>query len=193
MAINFRKFNLASLQRYTSPQAVKDLDSFLDALPINVGTNALIAACFTFLVAGVSVWFTAQELEKVSQLHEDLTNIKALQPPVPVLKEIPVDIKTLKPAGDKIASTFSGIKVVAGAGSVKISAQDSDYFPQFLAAISYLQRSGRNWKVSVNAMCLGRDCKGPQLYADLKVSTITFGEPAKITRSGKDDKKKGKK
>src|ERR1700722_12927613 len=95
--MNLKDFNMATIQKYTSPQAMKDFDSFLDALPLNVGYNALIAAGLVCLMGATSVWFSAQELQKVSQLHADLTNVQALQPPVPVLKYLPVSTAGLKP------------------------------------------------------------------------------------------------
>ena len=176
--MDFKQINMAMIQRYTSPQAIKDFDRFLDALPLNVGYNALIAAGIACLMGATSVWFSAQELEKVSKLHSDLTNIQALQPPVPILKYIPVGQNTLKPLTDKIAATYKGITIgVVGDGAVKISAQDTDYFPQFLAAISYLQRGGRNWKVRTDSLCVGRDCKSGKLVADVKIDIINFSQP----------------
>lgn len=176
--MDFKKFSFASLQRYTSPQAIKDFDSFLDHLPVNAGYNALIAAGITCLLAAASVWFAAQQTEKVSKLHADLITVQALQPPVPVLKYVPVDKNVLKALTDKISGTFKGITVTgSGNGDVTLSAQDTDYFPQFLAAISYLQRGGKNWKVRVNTLCVGRDCKAAKLTANLKVESVLFGEP----------------
>jgi hypothetical protein len=174
-----KDFNMANLQRYTSAQAVKDFDHFLDALPINVGYNALIAAGLTCLMGATSVWFSAQQLENVGKLHTELTNVQALQPPVPVLKYVPVSAAVLKPLADKILANFKGIKIEAGEGTVKVSAPDTDYFPQFLAAISYLQRGGRNWKVQTQALCVGRDCKSnDRMFAEFKVEMVTFSAPA---------------
>lgn len=165
------------IQKYSSPQAMKDFDSFLDNLPLTVGYNALIAAGAVCLMAAMSVWFSAQQLQNVSKLRTELTNVQALQPPVPILKYVPVKADVLKPMGAKIESTFKGIKIETGDGDAKISAQDTDYFPQFLAAISYLQRGGRNWKVETQALCVGRDCKTAKLYAELKIELAMIGAP----------------
>ena len=166
---------------------MKDLDDFLDALPLNVGYNALIAAGLVCLMGAVSVWFSAQELQKVSQLHADLTNVQALQPPVPVLKYVPVSAAAaLKPLIDKVGVlTFKGVKITTGGeGEVSVSAPDTDYFPQFLAAISYIQRGGRNWKVTIRPpLCVGRDCKLGQAFdAKLKVERVLFRRAGKERR-----------
>jgi len=192
--MDLKKINLATIQRYTSPQAVKDFDTFLDNLPVNVGYNALIAAGAICMLAAASVWFSSLELQKVSKLHADLTNVKALQPPVPVLKSVPVGDKILKPLGEKVAADFKGIVIATADGDVKVTAQDTDYFPQFLASISYIQRGGRNWKVSINELCVGRDCKNSKLYADLKVSVVQIAAPEVKQEDEKEsDKPKAKK
>ena len=190
--MNLKDFNMATIQKYTSPQAMKDLDAFLDALPINVGYNALIAAGVVCLMGASSVWFSALQLQNVSKLHSDLTNVQALQPPVPVLKYAPVSVAILKPLVEKIQNTFKGIRVEAGDGTVKMVAQDTDYFPQFLAAVSYLQRGGRNWKVKTQTLCVGRECKADKLYAEFKVDMVLFGSPETKTAddTGKGDNKK---
>lgn len=166
------------IKKYTSPQAIKDLDSFLDALPLNVGYNGLIIAGFAWLLAGSAVLFASMETEKVSKLHTSLMEVQALQPPIPILKYIPVTQDNLKTLSEKISQTYKGVVLAStAAGEVTLSAQDSDYFPQFLAAISYLQRGGKNWKVKVDTMCVGRECTGPKLSAKLKVETVRIGEP----------------
>ncbi len=181
----------STIKRYTSAQSMKDLDVFLDDLPLNVGYNALIAAGIACLMGAGSVWFAAQETEKVSKLHADLMNVQALQPPVPILKYTPVSKDVIKDMSDKIKKTYKGLNIEGGSdGSVTITAQDTDFFPQFLAAISYLQRGGKSWKVMINSLCVGRDCNGSKLSANLQVQMVRFGEP-EIKKE--DDKKTDKK
>lgn len=188
--MDFRKLDFNALKRYTSPQAVKDFDAFLDAMPMNVGYNALIAAGLVWVMAGSAIMFTSMETEKVSKLHTDLMKVQALQPPVPVLKHIPVDKDQLKVLTDRISATFKGVSVTSNTpGSVSVSAQDTDYFPQFLAAISYLQRGGKNWKVRISTFCAGRDCQGNKLAAELKVEAVRLGEPEIKEDTGGEDEK----
>lgn len=168
---------------------MKDLDAFLDLLPVNVGYNALIAAGLACLMGGAAVWFTALETEKVSKLHSDLINVEALQPPVPVLKYVTVDSTALQPLLKKISETYKGISMSGGGeAGVTITAQDTDYFPQFLAAISYLQRGGKNWKVKINTLCVGRECTSSKLSATLKIELVRFGEP-EIKKADEEEKK----
>lgn len=177
--MDLNKINWAGVvQKYTSPHAIKDFDLFLDALPVRVGYNALIATGLVWALGAAAIWFTSKETEKVSQLHTSLMEVEALRPPVPVLQYVPVSADTLQPLAKKIMETYKGINLSATtAGAVTVSASDTDYFPQFLAAISYLQRGGKNWKVQINSLCVGRDCVSSKLDAKLKVEIVRFGEP----------------
>lgn len=168
-----------AIKRYTSPQAVKDFDAFLDALPLNVGYNALIAAGIAWIVAGATVFFTATEVGKVSSLRAEMAKVEALKPPIPIIQYIPVSVDALKPLEKRLSSTYKGINFTDTGGSVTVSAQDTDYFPQFLAVINTLQNGGKNWRVSIDQMCIGRDCPAAKLVASLKVEMARVGEPPK--------------
>ncbi|MFH1158299.1 MAG: hypothetical protein V1721_05380, partial [Pseudomonadota bacterium] len=178
--MNLGKIDWGVFRKYTSPQAIKDLDSFLDAVPLNVGYNALIAAGFAWVLGAGAVFFASMETEKVSRLHGNLIEVQALQPPVPVLKYTPVSQAVIQTLAKKIAETYKGVAITVNSdGVVTLSAQDTDYFPQFLAAISYFQRGGRNWKVKIDTLCVGRDCSGPKISASLRIEMVRFGEPEK--------------
>ncbi|MCK5555153.1 MAG: hypothetical protein KAI76_02855 [Alphaproteobacteria bacterium] len=178
--MNLGKIDWGAFRKYTSPQAIKDLDRFLDAIPLNVGYNALIAAGLAWVLGGSAVFFASMETEKVSKLHGNLMEVQALQPPVPVLKYIPVSQQVIQVLAKKITETYKGVAItVNNDGMVTLSAPDTDYFPQFLAAISYLQRGGRNWKVKINTICVGRDCLGSKLSASLGIDMVRFGDPEK--------------
>ena len=60
-------FDFKQMKRITDPQAVKDLDRFLDKLPSNVGYNALIAAGITWALAGGALLFASTESTKLPQ------------------------------------------------------------------------------------------------------------------------------
>lgn len=176
--IDFKNIDWRSLQRLTNPQAMKDFDAFLDSLPLNVGYNALIAAGIAWVLAGGSVLFTSMEVEKVSKLRSELLKIEALQPPIPVLKYTPVSKAAIEALALKIEATYPGIKTLAeGEGKVLVTGSDTDYFPQFLAAISTLQNGGKNWKVKVDSMCIGRDCKTAKLTASLLIDSVRVDIP----------------
>lgn len=177
--MDFKKIDWVALKRYTSPQAVKDLDRFLDAIPMTVGYNALAAASLAWVLAGAAVLFASGETSKVSKMHADLMQVQALRPPIPTIQYVPVGDSALKPLAEKISGTYKGITITTSEGMAIVSGQDTDFFPQFLAVISSLQRGGRNWKVQIDKMCVGTGCIGAKLTASLKIDAVRIGEPEK--------------
>lgn len=175
--MDLKKIDWVSFKRYTNPQAVKDLDRFLDAIPMTVGYNALIAASITCMMAGTAIFFVSGEIEKISKMHTELFQIEALRPPVPVIQYVPVSKGIIDTHATKITETYKGVRIVTAEGSATVTAEDTDYFPQFLAAISTLQRGGKNWKVQIDTLCVGRACASQKLTANLKISTVRIGEP----------------
>lgn len=177
---NLNNIDWNVIKRYTSPQAVKDFDAFLDALPVNAGYNALIAAGIAWIIAGGAVLFTSMEVDRVSTLRTELAKVESLQPPIPLLNYFPVGKADIDTLGKKITATYPGLSVVTtGDGKVTISASDTDYFPQFLAGVSTMQYGGKNWRVTTDSMCAGIECKVSKLVATLKVDVATIGAPRK--------------
>lgn len=175
---NLGKIDWRAMQRYTNSQSVKDFDKFLDALPLNVGYNALIAAGIAWALAGASVLFTSMEIEKVSKLRAEILKVETLQPPIPVLKYTPVPKASLDKLVKKIEETYKGVSlIVGGDGIVTLSATDTDFWPQYLAAISTLKNGGKNWKVTMNTMCVGQECTGSKLATSLKIEAVRVDIP----------------
>lgn len=186
---NFGNIDWNALKRYTSPQGVKDFDEFLDALPLNAGYNALIAAAIAWLLAGTAVFFTSMQVETVSKIRTELAKVEALKPPIPVIQYTPVPEAALKDAQKKISDTYKGITFAGSSAGLTVSAQDTDYFPQFLAALNTLQNGGKNWRATITSMCVGRDCTGSKLSATVKLEIARVGEPPKEAPSEEAGKK----
>jgi hypothetical protein len=187
--MDFKNIDINGLiKKYTSPQAVKDFDTFLDDLPANLGTNILIAAGVVWLFAGALIFFVSQEAGKLSEMRNELVKVEALQPPVPVLSTIAVDKASLDVFAETLSDLYKGIIIKVGSGGeVSITAQDTDYFPQFLATISYFQSGGKNWRISMKDMCVGKDCIPSKLKATLKIEVVKINDP----KTGENRKKTG--
>lgn len=174
---NLGNIEWSKVKRYASPEGVKELDRFLDTLPLHVGTNALAAVGIAWLVAGLAVVITTMEMEKVSKLRAELAKVESLKPPIPTVEYAAPPEAELKDLQAMITGTYKGLSFSGGAGALTISAQDTDYFPQFLAAIHTLQNGGRNWRTEITAMCAGRDCPTSKLSATLKIEVARVAAP----------------
>lgn len=167
------------MQKYMNGESVKDLDRFLDNLPMAVGYPALAAAGVAWVLAGMSALFAAGEIEKATQLRAELMKVEALQPPVPRVVYSSVSKTQLEQVLKNVNGLYPGITVTAsGEGQVTLSGGQVGYYPQFRAAISHIQSVERNWRVSIQDMCMGRECNGGGLSATLKVDLARIDTPA---------------
>ncbi len=161
-----------------NPQSIKDFDRFLDSLPLNVGYNAIIAASIAWILAGAAVVFASVEAGKVSKLRSDLLAIEALKPPIPQMEYNNVSKPILETLVKKMEKLYPGVGIIVnGDGGITISGSAVSYYPQFRAAIGHIVNGGRLWRVNVNKICVGRECKGPSLQAELNVSMARVSEP----------------
>jgi len=173
-------FNIETLKHLLSARSIRDFDEFLDSLPLNVGYNALLFVGIMWAIAAGTLFFTINQADKAAALRSNIMEVRALKPPVPQVEYKDVDRKKLEEFSEFVKKTFQDINVVTrNGGQVILSAQDTDFFPQFISAISYFQRGARNWKVNIKELCVGRDCKTTKLMALLIVQTVNIGEAEK--------------
>lgn len=167
---DIKKIDMTLVKRYTSPQAVKDFDRFLDAMPMNVGYTALIIAGLIWMMAGGAVFFASSEMKGVTKLRAELLEVESLQPPVPQIEYIAVPKAQLEESTKKIAGLYPGVTIIVqGEGKATVSGTAVNAYPQFRAAINHLQNSGINWRTQFETLCLGRECSGSSLSAAIKI------------------------
>ena len=175
--MNFNKlknFDWRSLKSLTNPNAVKDLDKFLDNLPITVGYNALIAAGLTWALAAGAVLFATTEATKVSELRTELLEVESLRPPVPEIQFTPVSKSNLENFIENIenADLYPVLNFrVNGDGNINVSGNDQE-FTAMTYAVGHIQGGGKNWHVAIDKMCIGTECSGSSMQVDLKISMI---------------------
>lgn len=176
--MDFKNFDLKKLQHMTSTQGIKDLDRFLDKLPTMVGYNALIAAGLTWILAGAAVLFATTEASKVADLRAQMLEVESLRPPVPSIEFHPVSEAGLEGFinGVERINLYPVLSFnVTGDGALTISGQDQD-FTALTYALGHVMGSGRNWHVSFDQFCLGPECEGRTMEAQLKVSSIRIAD-----------------
>ncbi|MBU0859598.1 MAG: hypothetical protein KJ667_06650, partial [Alphaproteobacteria bacterium] len=63
-----------------------------------------------------------------------------------------------------------------GAG-VFITSTTTGNFGEFREAIGHVQNGGSGWRVTVDRLCVGRECDRDKLAALLKISTVSVDKP----------------
>lgn len=171
-------FDLRSLQKYFSPHAANDLNAFLERLPQTAGQTALIAAGIAWMAAGAVGLFTAVQIKNMTELREKLKETQALKPPVPVLRDVPVPQKDVESFTKNLENIYPGLQIKQQGASIQITAPSTASFGAFRESIGHVQNGGTGWRVSVERLCVGRECKGDNLGVLLKINKVSVDKPA---------------
>jgi hypothetical protein len=159
------------------PQAANDLNAFLEKMPVMVGQQVLVAGGIAWLAAGALGLYTFIETGKMIALRADLKNTQALKPMVPKIKDIPVSPKEVTDFSKELSDIYRGLSVKSQGSSIYITAADTSHFAEFREAIGHVQNGGLGWRVSVDRLCVGRECDKDKLAALLKINKVSVDKP----------------
>ncbi|AGH98645.1 hypothetical protein [Micavibrio aeruginosavorus] len=175
--MDFKSFDWRSLQKYMKPQASEDLNRFLENLPQTAGQNALIAAGIAWAAAGALGLYATIQTQKMITLRAELKQVEALKPMVPKVTDVPVPAADVKSFAENLAQIYRGLKIQASGSSIQVSSTDTSRFAEFREAIGHMQNGGTGWRVTVDRMCVGRECDKDKLIALLKVNKVSVDKP----------------
>jgi hypothetical protein len=178
---SLKSFDWKSLRKYANPQAADDLNRFLENLPRHAGKTALVAAGIAWAFALAICLFTFVEMKDLTKLRAELADVKALEPVVPKLKEIPVSPDEIKNFAATLSHIYAGIDIKASNSSIQISSRSTADFGEWREAVGHVQNGGSGWRISIENMCVGRECPkragGNQLDIVLKISKVSVDKP----------------
>lgn len=176
MAIN-NFINMSTLKRLMDPKAANDFNDFLERLPETVGKNALIAAGIAWAMAASIGLYAAVQAQTLTTMRAELKEVEALKPVVPVVRDASVNQNELQNLALELEKTYPDLQVKQQKGAIFISAKKTAVFGQFREAVGHVQNGGNGWRVSVDKLCVGRECDRDQLAALLKISKISVDKP----------------
>lgn len=172
-----KPFDWKSLQRYLNPEAASDFSRFMDTVPVHAGKGVLIAAGIAWAaVAGIG-FFTVLQTKEITELRASLSESEAVKPLVPVLTLEAVSNEELKKIVERFKTVYPTLNTTTNSGTITIQSKQTANFAQFREAIGHLVNGGRGWKLEVNSLCVGRECKDSGLSAVLKVQKLKIDKP----------------
>ena len=166
-------FDWRSLQKLTNPQAADDLNVFLEKLPQTAGQTMLIIAGVAWATAGAVGLFTAVQLQKMAEIRIELEEAQALQPIVPQIVDKAVSPAKVKEFVENTTKIYPGLELKASGPTIVMNARTLASFGQFREAIAHVQNGGSGWRVSIDRLCVGRECERYPLGAALKINTVS--------------------
>lgn len=175
--MDLKSFDWRSLKKYMDPKASGDLNAFLEKLPQTAGQTVLIAAGIAWSGAAALGLYTAVKTQELVTLRAELKNIEALRPIVPTISDVPVGATQVQEFAKKMEQTYRGLKVSAQGAGVYIASQTTGNFGEFREAVGFVQNGGSGWRVTIDRLCVGRECERDQLAALLKINTVSVDTP----------------
>ena len=168
-----QNFDWRSLKKFTNPSAAEDLNVFLEKLPQNTSQTMLIIAGVVWGAAGGAGLYTTVQMQKLTELRAELEEAEALQPKVPQIKDVAVSPNAVKNFVEKNAEIYRGLDIKSAGAAVEIKAQTTAAFGQFREAVGHVQNGGSGWRVSIERLCVGRECQQGKLAARLKINKVS--------------------
>lgn len=171
-------FDVRTLNKYLSAQATDDFSRFLDKIPQNAGQKSLIAAGIIWgCVAALGLSFMIQS-QKLTELRAHLASAEAVAPVIPVVTMTPVPAEQITQFAEKAKLIYPGLTVTASGNILNVQSKETSAYAQFRELLGYAVSGGNNWKVSINSLCIGRECAQNALDAGLKIEMMSIDKPA---------------
>lgn len=172
-----KSFDWKSLQKFLDPEAANDFSRFMDSMPGHAGKGALIAAGIAWATVAALGLFTVMQAKEMTELKATLETTEAIKPLVPEIKlsaALPNDLTKVATA---FKTLYPSLTVTASNGNISIKSKQTADFAQFREAIGQVVNSGKDWKVTVDSLCVGRECKESGLSANLKIQKLKIDKP----------------
>ncbi len=169
---DFQAIN-AAIAKYLSPQSASDMNRFLEEMPMRAGYGVLIAGGIAWFIGGLGIVYATTIAKNVAEIRAELIKSEALKPVVASLQRQPVPDDEVKAFVARTDALYRDVKMTAGSGStISFSSADGRYFGQFREAINHAYNGGQRWRLSLESLCVGRECKGGFLSGTFKVNTL---------------------
>lgn len=186
MALDFKNFDTSVLKKLVDPKSTGDLNAFLEKLPQNAGQTVLIAAGIAWAMAGALGLYASIQARQLTELRADLKEAEALTPIVPLIKDVPIAKTELDSFIEKVTPNYNGLKFQVNGSSIIITSPQTSNFAKFREAIGHMQNGGSGWRVSLDKMCVGRECGNTdKLAVSLKVNKVSVENPPKAAAAKK--------
>lgn len=168
-----QSFDWRSLNKYTSPKAMDDLNIFLEKLPQNTNKYLLVTVAVIWSTAGLMGLYTAVKMQEFAELSVEREEAQALRPNVPQIKNQAVAARAVQDFVDELQDIYKGLEIKGSSSDIIITAKSTAQFGQFREAVGHIQNGGDGWRVDVSRLCVGRECKQYPLSATLSINSVT--------------------
>lgn len=172
------KFDSAALKRLMSPHAYKNLDAFVEQIPLRAGYAAVAAGAASLVLACLSITYVVIQANNIMSLRADILKAEALKPTVPVITKVPVADTEIQAFSKRIKEFYTQLDVVSSGSRVELRSSQVDRYGAFREAVGHLFNGGKGWRIGIESLCVGRECKNKiPLQGAFSVHTLRVDKP----------------
>lgn len=174
MALDLKKLDMSLVKKMMDPKAAGDMNVFLEKLPQNAGKTVLIAAGIAWAMAAALGLYASIQAKSLTELRAKLMEAEALTPIVPKISDVPISSEEVKTFVEKTKGAYPNLAFEVNGSSILITSSSTGDFAMFREAIGHMQNGGSGWRVSLDKLCVGRECdKNFKLAVSLKVNKVS--------------------
>jgi hypothetical protein len=176
--LNLKSVDINRYKKYFSANAAGDLNRFLEKLPQNAGNTILIAAGIAWGMAAAAGLYATIQAQSLTQLRSELKEMQAMKPSVPTIKNVGIPANEVERFVTSAQETYRGIDIKSKGSMITITANSTANFAEFREALGHVQNGGDGWRVSLDKLCVGRECdRRYKLAASLNVNKVSVESP----------------
>lgn len=174
MAFGTKKLDMSLIKKAMDPKAAGDLNAFIEKLPQNAGQTALIAAGIAWAMAAALGLYASVQATSLTELRAKLMEAEALTPIVPKIQDVPIAAEEIKAFSDEAKKAYPNLLFEVNGSSILITSSRTGDFGMFREAMGHMQNGGSGWRVSLDKLCVGRECdQNHKLAVALKVNKVS--------------------
>ncbi len=168
---DFKTIN-AKINKYLSPQGMNDMNKFIEQMPMRAGYGVLIAGGIAWFIGGLAVVYATTVAKDVAEIRAELIKSEALKPVVASLVQQPVPALEVADFVERTNPLYSDITITANGSKISLMSGSGRYFGAFREAINHAYNGGQRWRLSLESLCVGRECEGGFLTGTFNVNTL---------------------
>lgn len=168
---DFSKLN-AQINRYLSPQGMVDINRFIEQMPMRAGYGVLMAGGIVWLIAGLAIVYATTIARDVAELRSELVKSEALKPVVARLVQQAVPVQDVEAFVDRVNPKYKDVAISSKGNEITFTSSNGRYFGAFREAINHAYNGGQRWRLSLESLCVGRECTTGFLSGTFNVNML---------------------
>ncbi len=183
MAFDFKQIDTSLLKKLADPKAAGDLNVFLEKMPQNAGQTVLIAAGIAWAMTAALGLYSTIQARQLTELRAELQKAEALTPVVPKISDAAIPQEEVQAFAEKAKDAYKGLTFTANGSTLVITSDRTGNFSKFREAIGHVQNGGSGWRVTMDKMCVGRECGDrDKIGIALKINKVSVENPAQASQ-----------